>query len=433
MSYISSLVLFIAYIYTILKYPYIKSSKIFICFFSFFTLRIILSLNHEVSFKPIFAGQSLNSIFSILTISILFLLIKKVYFKFTFMLPFYLIVSSAAISSLYSGEVMGGVIVIMKWLLLMVAVISLLQLFKAYGLINTLMPFYNIFIEILLSQFLSVIFRQGKDTESLISVSNSISYIAGYAHESAFSVLLFMGFFVSALLMQLKRVHPIVPMLFFIGLVLANYRTTLISAVIPLIGIYVAYFYIGAKKDFKVFSLGFGLLSITLISLVLGSSILERFSELGSAFASLNELISIDYSLFTIEERRLLSSRLYLWNMYLTEFSYFSLTQVIFGAGPEAWLKYFDVYSHNTYIGVLFDLGITGLCALLILFYKTFAYILRITELKFRIIMSSYFIGFFIMSNSTLPLWAIEGVYLYSYIFAIAFYASNNTFHNTSK
>ncbi|MEH6729404.1 MAG: hypothetical protein V7726_02285 [Pseudoalteromonas distincta] len=427
MAYFSSLMLLIAYIYSILKHPYIKQTKVFFALFSLFTFRIILSLNHEISFKPLFAGQSLNSIFSIFSIFILFIFVKKEYFKFKLMIPFYLIIFSVLLSSVYSGEVMGGIVVAMKWLLVIVATIAVLQLLKRYKTIDTLIPFYNIFIAILISQFISLILHQGKDTENLVSSSNSISYIAGYAHEGAFSILLFMGLFLSSLLVHFKRIRPIIPTLFFIGLVIANYRTTLISAVLPFVVIYIAYFYLGAKKDFKVFVFSAGLLSVTLISFLFGHSILDRFAELGGAFTNLGELMRIDYSLFTIEERRLLSSRLYLWNMYLTEFSNFSFAGSVFGAGPEVWDDFFEVYSHNTFIGVLFDLGFLGLTLLLFLLFKTLMISLTIKELKLKIINVSFFIGFIILANSTMPLWAIEGLYFFAFIYAIFYHLSNIT------
>jgi len=430
MAYVSSLIIIIAYCYSLKKLPYIKQSKLFLGFFTLFVVRIVFSVNHEISFKPIFAGQSLTSLASLCTIFLVFIFMDKKYLKFKSIMPFYFIIFSIILSALYSGEFMGGVVVIMKWLLLIVTSIALIQLFYKHGLVDTLKPFYYLFMGLLVCQLASILLGEGKDTEALNSTSNSISYIGGYAHESAFSILMYNGLLISSLLMLKKNIRPIIPFLFFIGLIFANYRTLLLSSLIPLMGVYFAYYYMGAKKDIKLLVFSSGLISALAFSLLFGGDVIERFGELGGALSNLNELMSIDYSLFNVEERRLLSSRLYLWNMYLTEFSYFSFLGMFLGAGPEAWTGYFEVYAHNTYIAVLFDLGIIGLIALLIMLSSTFLLIAKIEDKKLKVVSIGFLVGFFIMSNSTMPLWAVEGVHLYSFIFTTAFYLAKRV---TSK
>lgn len=424
MSYITSLIMIFTYVYSLKKMPYIKGSKLFLGFYTLFLLRILFSVNHEISFKPIFAGQSLTSLASMFTIFLVFIFIDKKYLKYKSLFPYYLVVFFAVLSALYSGELMGGAVVIMKWLLLIVTSIALIELFYKYGLTKTLKPFYYIFIALLVSQLVSVFLGQGKDTESLSSTSNSISYIAGYAHESAFSILMYTGFLISAILMLQKSVKPIVPFLFIIGLVFANYRTLLISSLIPLVAIYLAHLYMGAKKDTKLLVVSSSVVVIFGFITLFGGSIVERFGELGGAITSLGELMSIDYSLFTDEERRLLSTRLYLWNMYLTEFSSFTPLKMLFGAGPEAWSNFFEVYAHNTFVAVLYDLGIIGFIALTAVFYGTLSIILKIQDKKFKVVSLGLFVGFLVMSNSTMPLWAVEGIHLYSFVFTISFYLS---------
>ncbi|WP_404339921.1 O-antigen ligase family protein [Pseudoalteromonas mariniglutinosa] len=312
----------------------------------------------------------------------------------------------------------------MKWLLLIVTSIALIELYYKHGLVNTLKPFYHLFIALLVSQLASIILNQGKDTESLSSTSNAVSYIAGYAHESAFSILLYTGFLISSILLLKKNVKAIVPFLFIVGLVFANYRTMLIASLIPLLFTYIAYLYMGTKKDTKLIMICFTVIAVIGFNALFAESVVERFGELGGAISSFSELMTIDYSLFTDEERRLLSTRLYLWNMYLTEFSYFSFSQMLLGAGPEVWSDHFEVYAHNTFVAVLYDLGIIGLLALLAMLYTTLLLTLKITDKKLRVVAIGLFIGFFVMSNSTMPLWAVEGIHLYSFIFTIAFYLS---------
>ncbi|WP_064385608.1 O-antigen ligase family protein [Pseudoalteromonas agarivorans] len=350
---------------------------------------------------------------------------NKKYLKYKSILPFYFIILSTVLSAFYSGEFMGGIVVIMKWLLLIVTSIALIQLFYMHGFVNTLRPFYLLFMGLLVCQLASILLGAGKDTEALNSTSNAISYIGGYAHESAFSILLFNGLLISSLLMLKNNVKPIVPFLFFIGLIFANYRTLLLSSLIPLVGVYVAYYYIGARKGVKLLVLITGLVSIFTFSVLFGGEVIDRFGELGSALSGLRELMSIDYSLFSVEERRLLSSRLYLWNMYLTEYASFSFFGFLLGAGPEVWTEYFEVYAHNTYIAALFDLGIIGLIALLIMLYTTFILTIKIKDKKLKVVSISFLTGFFIMSNSTMPLWAVEGIHLYSFIFTGAFYLTS--------
>ncbi|WP_081706992.1 O-antigen ligase family protein [Pseudoalteromonas sp. TB64] len=432
MAYISSLIIILMYFYTLRKLPYIKSSKLFLGFFTLFVVRIIFSINHVISFKPIFAGQSLTSLSSLCTIFLVFTFMDKKYLRYKFIIPYYLIVISIFISAIYSGEFMGGVVVLMKWLLLIVTSIALIQLFFKHGLINTLKPFYYLFLGLFICQLASVVLGQGKDTEALNSTSNSISYIAGYAHESAFSILLYTGLLISSVLMLKKDVKPIVPFLFIIGLVFANYRTLLISALIPLFCVYFAHLYMGSKKEVKLFVFSSGAISLLVFGMLFGVDIADRFGELGGALSNLGELMSIDYSLFSFEERRLLSSRLFLWNMYLTEYSHFTFFGMLLGAGPEAWTNYFDVYAHNAYIAALFDLGIIGLCVFLGVLYSTFVFMLKIKDKKLKIVVLGFLAGFLVMSSSTMPLWAVEGVHLYSFIFTIAYYLSTKIFSDSN-
>jgi len=422
MGVITSLLLLFMYLYTLKKYPYIATNKLFFIFYSIFVFRLLLSFNHSVSFKPIVAGQSLNSLFSILTVFLLFSLIKKTNLKSKTLIPFYLIIVGVLISTMNSWLVLGGAVVIMKWLLLVLIVLSLKEIFDNFGIIKAIKPFYSIFLVILLSQLLSLLLGQGKDTESLVSSSNSISYIAGYAHESAFSMLLFMGMLISIILVKYRQVASYMPFVFFIAIVFANYRTTLISAFFPLVAAYIAFYFVNTKKESKTyFFLGASIFTF-LICIFFGSGFIERFGELGAAFNNINELFEIDYSLFTVEERRLLSSRIYLWNMYLTEFSYFPVNELVFGRGPESWAMYFEVYAHNSFVGTLFDLGYVGLFLIFILFLKSFLLTLKINDLRIKIIMASNLSGFFIMANSTMPLWAVEGIYLFSFIFALSYF-----------
>jgi hypothetical protein len=424
MSYISSLILVLVYIYVLMKFPYIKQSKVFLLLFSLFVFRLILSFNHEISFLSIIAGQSLNSLSSILSVFFLLLVVSKKYINAKAYLPIYFLIMSAFASTIYSGLIVGGGIVMMKWLLLLLILFCLIQLFEMYELEAVLKPFFYIFIGILISQFLSFILRQGKDSESLVSVSNSVSYIGGYAHEAAFSVLLFMGMFISSVLMINKRIHPAFPFVFFIGLILANYRTAIISAILPLVFVYFSFYFVGARKDNKAILFSLSTVGFFVVTLLFGASVIDRFGELGDALSNLGELMSIDYSLFSLDEKRLLSSRLYLWNMYLTEYGSFSFGGLVFGAGPEAWLEYFEVYAHNSFVGAAFDLGIVGVLTLAYLFYQIFKVALSIKDVKKKTFLLSFIFGFFVMSNSTMPFWAIEGIYNFAFIYAVTIWLS---------
>lgn len=418
MPYISSFILVTVYIYALIKLPYIKKSKVFLLLFSLFVFRLILSFNHEVSFQPIIAGQSLNSILSILSVFILLFVVSKNNINNKVYLPIYFIIVSIFFSTLYSGLIIGGAIVVMKWLLMLLIIFCLIQLFEQFKLEAVLIPFYYVLVGVLLSGFISVVLSQGKDTESLNSISDSVSYIGGYAHEAAFSILLFMGMFISSVLVVYKRVHSLLPFLFFIGLILANYRTTIISALIPLFFLYFSYYFIGARKDVKAVLFSFVTIAFFIVVVVFGASVIDRFGELGDAISSISELMSIDYSQFSSDEKRLLSSRLYLWNMYLTEYSSFNFQGIIFGAGPESWSTYFDVYPHNSFIGALFDMGVIGFSSLVFLFYKSFIYAVNIRKVKVKLTLLSFVIGFFIMSNSTMPFWAVEGMYMFAFIYS---------------
>lgn len=432
MPYISSAFLILIYVYTLIKLPYVRQSKLFLLIYSLFLFRLILSFNHEFSFQPIIAGQSINSIFSILSVLLLGFSVSTSFFKIKAALPLYLLVITVLMSGVYSGLVVGAAIVAMKWLLLLFFVACILDLFRSHGLVNTLKPFHFVFVCLLFAQLVSLILGQGKDTESLSSESNSISYIAGYAHEGAFSMLIYMGLIISSMLLLYKECRGYYPLLFFIGLILANYRTVILAAFIPLLFIYLSTYYHGRRSDFKAIVICFFFIFILSILTLFGESIISRFGELGTAFSLLGELMSRDYTYFTIEDKRLLSSRLYLWNMYITEYRDFNFIQQLLGKGPEAWVDYFVVYAHNNFIGALFDFGVFGLIALVYLFYNTLLNIKKIKDKKMKIVLAGLLIGFFIMSNSTMPFSAVEGIYTFSFLLAVSVFHAVGIIYESS-
>ena len=425
MGYISSLVLLLVYLYTLKVCWWVKCSRLFFIVFSLFVLRLILSFNHEFSFQPIFAGQSLNALFSILSVGILFLSVDiKAAFSKQYR-PYHILIISVFLSMVYSGLILGGVVSIMKWLFALLTTQAFFQLLQRYGISDVFKPFSFVFIGILISQLLSIVLGLGKDTESLVSSSNSISYIAGYAHEGAFSILIFMGLFLVSTLIVGRAANKLLLLFFFLGIVFANYRTVMMGAMVTLLFVIHSIYWVGARKEFKTKYVFFGVFIFIAFSLIFGGALLSRFSELGAAFSSLGELMTIDYSLFSIEEKRILSSRLYLWNMYLTGYFDFSFMGLILGAGPESWVVDFQVYAHNNFISALYGEGVLGCMSLIYLFISALIKVFYIEDSKLRMTIMGAILGFFVIANSTVPLWAIEGLYAFSIMLALILHLEN--------
>ena len=260
-------------------------------------------------------------------------------------------------------------------------------------------------------QLLSIALGVVKAGES----DGSASYIGGYGHEQVFSLILASCFVVASFATHIRRtVKALVSIVSLIGIALANYRTTILG-VTPLLLVQIFGGIPAAVRPEQRNFVRTTMLILGIFGLaVFGAIDRNRFADLATVTSSSFTLIKPPQS-FTVEERRVLSSRPYIWSNYIYAYKDGTAVQKIVGFGPDSWTAFFRVYAHNTVISYLYELGILGVAAILFLWAVMAALSWRAPR-EVRPQLLGAHASFFVLNMATMPHWQIEGNILYALI-----------------
>jgi hypothetical protein len=274
------------------------------------------------------------------------------------------------------------------------------------------------FLPTLIWQALSVAMGIGKATET---DATAVSYIGGYNHEAAFSVILATCLTVACFTTQLnKTVRLAIVLACIAGIVLANYRTTLV-AVAPLLLMFFAF---SSLRRFPLRDRPFVVSAlIVLLAIGLGFASLlfaERFQDLTVATSGdVNFFKPAQY--YTVEESRLLSGRPRIWSAYIYAWLEGDITEHVIGFGPESWNDVFPLYAHNTLVNYLYEYGIIGVVVILWVWFSMLAAAIRVRHPHAGVLIGAH-LSFLVLNMSTMPMWMIEGNILYGIICGYTLY-----------
>jgi hypothetical protein len=274
------------------------------------------------------------------------------------------------------------------------------------------------FLPVFLYQALSVAFGVGKLTET---DATAMSYIGGYNHEAAFSVILATCLTVACFTTKLnKQVKTGIVIACIAGIVLANYRTTLV-AVAPLLLMYFAFsslrrFPLRDRPFVVSFLIGIVAIALGAVSLLFA----ERFNDVSVATSGdVNFFKPPDA--YTVEESRLLSGRPRIWSAYIYAWLDGDLTEYVIGFGPESWNDVFPLYAHNTLVNYLYEYGIVGVVILIWVWLSMLAAALRVRHPHAGVVVGAH-LSFLVLNMSTMPMWMVEGNILYGIICGYTLY-----------
>jgi hypothetical protein len=152
-----------------------------------------------------------------------------------------------------------------------------------------------------------------------------------------------------------------------------------------------------------------------------GSTLQQRFSDLSVVLSSSVDLLKPP-QYYTDAEADLLSARAIIWSRYITAYLNGSITNLAFGFGPDSWEDVFTLYAHNTFVSALYETGIFGLAAMMLLFALSFRLAMRTTSSRRPLIMGAH-IGFLALNLATMPFWLIEGNVLLALTLAYTLHA----------
>jgi O-antigen ligase len=205
-----------------------------------------------------------------------------------------------------------------------------------------------------------------------------------------------------------------------VGIVFANYRTTLVSFA-PLL---LMFFGLSTLQQFpkrdRPFVLA-GVIAIAFLGLGLASILFaERFADVTVASTGQVNFFKPPEH-YTVEETRLFSGRPYIWSAYIHGWLGADFEEHIIGFGPESWARTFPLYAHNTLVNFLYEYGLIGVAAILFVWLSMLGAALRVRHPQRATLVGAH-LSFLMLNMSTMPMWMIEGNILYGVICGYTLY-----------
>jgi O-antigen ligase len=377
-------------------------------------LRVVLSALHVFSFSKSPIGLSWNALASVAICAGGLLLIRRRSGGIWVATPAVFLIVWMAISSFANQGLGTGTADMIKFAYFAVVSTLVAQACKAIGVQRFLMLILPVACLPLVFQLIGIPLGVVKASES----DGSSSYIGGFHHEAAFSVMLITAVLVVALIPRMR--FPVrfgLVILCFAALALANYRTSIIGA-LPTAGIAIFSGLVGTVIASQRKIIG-PMLAILLLAagLALGATQSERYGDLAIVFTRGTDLIQPPAQ--TSEaDGDIMSGRITIWNHYLYGYKDGTSLQKMLGHGPASWATTFTVYAHNTLVSAIYEVGIIGLLAYLFL-WAWFICLACLARREARTILLAAHLGFVLLNQATMPLWMIEGVIYYALLCGI--------------
>jgi hypothetical protein len=403
----------------ILSYPFYRVRSVIARYVLFaLSLRYLLGAHHDFTFSDSPIGLSWNALASSTVFLIGLLLIRTRHVLLTTLLPFYAVVSVVVLSALVNRSIGGSIDVIVKFGYLIVITIAVYESISERGEERTMGLLLWAMVTPVFLQMLSVVFGISKGVEGL---GAGVSYVGGYNHEAGFSTVLATGFVVACFATGLKLwVRGGALMAFLVGLLLANYRTALI-AFAPMVFVQFNADVISRFSPRVRIIIGLVILGVSTLGAITAAWVLrEKFVDIATVLSDPSQLIKPP-ELYTPDEKRLLSGRPWIWAGYIDAYLNGGNRNLVLGFGPNAWVGKFPVYAHNTLVSTLYEYGIVGVVAMIVLWSWMFIAALRVKHGPKGKLLAAH-ASFLLLNMATMPHWTIEGNLLYGIICGYTFY-----------
>lgn len=396
-------ILFLLLMRAVLKTPHASGRLLIVIVW----LRYVMQAYHEITYIS-FGGVSINALGSLAVCCVGAFVLRRQAGELGRYPIILSLIGVVVVSGLMNGAVTPMIETVLKWGYFLIVMLAVQDCIRRDGDVRILGLLLWAFAPPLVYQALSVGLGVGKAGES----DGSISFIGGYNHEAAFSIVLVTCFAVASLA---PKLNPAVRLFLLIaclaGIFAANYRTSFI-AVAP---IAFGYFVFGAARAARparrilISLLGF----IVMAGGFVAANVLlsDRLNDVAVA-ADESEFIRPTEE-FTVADQKLLSGRLYIWNRYLEGYEAGDDKNLLLGYGPDAWVEPFGVYAHNTIVSYLYEFGLLGAVLIVLVWLAMIGRALRIRDWALRGQLVCVHIGFFLLNMATMPFWQIEGLILY--------------------
>jgi hypothetical protein len=402
----------------ILAYPFYRVRN-GIARFSLFALcfRYLASAHHSITFTPSPIGLSWNALGSSGVFVLGLLLIKSRHLLLKPLIPVYIMIAIVVLSGIANHDIPGIVDVVVKFGYLGIITIGVYEGLTAIGERRMMSLLLWSAVIPLLFQFLSIVFHIAKASEA----DGSTSYIGGYNHEAAFSIVLATCFVITCFASGLNVwARGAMLVILLAAMMLANYRTTIV-AFAPLVFVQFNLDFIGRFPPRQRGYVAIGILTVTgLLALAAAWVLRERFADLVTTLGNVDNLMKRQ-SEYTLDERHLLSNRAFIWSGYIYAYLDGGTKAHVLGYGPDSWVQYSKIYAHNTLVSSLYEYGVVGVAGILLLWATMLFCALRARHGPRGKLIAAH-CSFFILNMATMPHWMIEGDILYGIICGFTLY-----------
>lgn len=402
----------------ILAYPFYRVRSMIVLFTLFaLSFRYLAGAHHGFFYQASPVGMSWNALSSSVLFLLGLVLIRFRHLLLKPLIPFYLLIIAVVLSGLANRDIPGIIDVVVKFGYLIIISICVYESMIERGEERTMSLLLWAMVTPLLFQALSIAFGIAKGSEA----DGSTSYIGGYNHEAAFSIILATGFVMACFATNLKLwLRSAILLVFIAALILANYRTTLV-ALAPLVFVQFNLDILSRFVPRQRIVIGVVVLTISTIGAIVAAWYMqERFADLVVVLSDPGSLIK-EPEFYTPYERSLMSARPYIWSGYITAYLDGPFRNTLFGFGPDSWVGVFNVYAHNTLVSALYEYGAFGLLAMIGLWVSMIIATLRIRRGPRGKLLAAH-ISFFLLNMATMPHWLIEGNILYGIICGYTFF-----------
>ena len=369
-------------------------------------LRYTLSSLHEFTYNEALPGVKWVALGSIAILATGALVLEKRRFVAPPFYPVGLICLLMLVSAILNGAPLTAIEPITRFLTFVLIAVALWQALETSGSV-VLRRLLLVFIQPLTYQLASVLLGVPKSGE----LDGSLSYIGGYYHEELFSLIAATAFFVAVFANGLgKYTRFSICVVSLVSVAAANYRTTMLGILpLALVVLFTAMpraFQPGQRRLARLLIVVGGIALVGTVGVVEQ----DRFSDLG-AISQGTDLIRPPQT-FSWSERRELSSRPYIWSTYIYAYAEASPMQKLIGLGPDSWEGKMENYAHNTLISFLYELGLAGVGAILLLWATMFR-LAWSADRKSRNQLIGGHLSFLVLNLATMAHWQVEGNILY--------------------
>jgi hypothetical protein len=371
-------------------------------------LRYMMQVFADVTHPPNFAGFSLNAWASLAVCGIgAFVVWRRL--RVIGRLPIVLaLLGVIVLSGLINGAHASSAETLLKWGYFFVVALCLYDCIQRDGDARILGPLLWAFAPPLILQAASIALGIGKANEA----DGSVSFVGGFSHEAAFSVVLVTCFAVASFA---PRINPTLRVGLLtacvVGIFAANYRTSLVALAPLAIGFFTFHTARSFTSQQRIFVGAATLVGAIGVTVLAAWLLRERMADI--AVAASGDAMFKPPDEFTRSERELFSGRIYLWSSYLHAYLAGDDIRILFGFGPDAWVDDFSIYAHNTAISYLYEFGLFGATLIVCVWIGMLARARTISDPWLRGQMLFAHAGFIILNFATMPHWQLEGLILY--------------------